>query len=58
MEITLLMVAVYGAGIVSMAVLTVVGLGAALQAGRWVSTGYLAAIGAVLAELARIALGT
>ncbi len=56
MDYAPLMVAVYGAGVVSMAVLTMVGLGTALKAGRWVSTGYLAALGAVLAELARIGL--
>ncbi len=56
MELTLLMGAVYGAGIVSMGVLTWVGLGTALKSGRWVGTGYLAAVGAVLTELARIGL--
>jgi len=55
-HVAVLTAAVYGAGIVSMAVLTVVGLGTAIQAGRWFSTGYIAALGAVLAELARIGL--
>ena len=54
--VAVLVVSVYGAGIVSMAVLSVVGLGTALQAGRWFSTGYLAALAAVLVELAHIGL--
>ena len=56
MDFTLLMVAVYGMGIVSVVVLAVVGLGIALKEGGWVTTGYLTALGAVLVELARIGL--
>ncbi len=53
---TLVLVMVYGAGLVSMAVLAAVGLGTAIKSGRWAGTGYVVAMGAVLAELARIGL--
>ncbi|MHB0871115.1 MAG: hypothetical protein ACYC5J_16920 [Chloroflexota bacterium] len=56
MGTTLLMGAVYGAGILSIAVLTAVGLRIALKEGGWVTTGYLAALGAAFLELARIGL--
>ena len=55
-ELALLMAAVYGAGIVSMGVLVAVGLSTALREGRRVGAAYLVALGAVLAELARIGL--
>lgn len=56
MDVPLLMVAVYGMGILSIVVLTAVGLGIALKEGGWVTTGYLTALGAVLVEMARIGL--
>ena len=52
----LLMAAVYGMGIVSILVLTVVGLEIAFKEGGWVTTGYLTALGAILVEMARIGL--
>ncbi len=56
MDFTLLMVAVYGMGFVSVSVLAMIGLGIALKEGGWMATGYLTALGAVLLEMARISL--
>lgn len=56
MDVTLLMVAVYGMGFLAAAVVAVVGLRIALQEGGWVTTGYLTALGAALVEMARIGL--
>lgn len=58
MDLTLLMVAVYGMGFVAVVVLSWVGLGIALREGGRVATGYMIVLGAVLAELARIGLST
>ena len=53
---SLLMMAVYGMGILSVLVLSAVGLGIALKEGGWVTMGYLTALGAALLDLARIGL--
>jgi len=56
MDLALLMAAVYGMGVVSILALTVTGLDIAMKEGGWVTAGYLTALAAILAEIARLSL--